>query len=83
MVFPTSTPRDGGERAGGDRPLPAVWDIRGVSAEPTFQPRSHWFDDPGYYPMYERSFSGRIRSLVCELQRQASAQPGTWTRCAS
>ena len=30
------------------------WDIRGVSAEPTFQPKPYRFDDPAAYPMYEK-----------------------------
>ncbi len=29
------------------------WDIRGVSIEPTYQPKPYAFDDPVAYPMYE------------------------------
>lgn len=54
MVFPYIDPTDGERALEEIDRFRAVWDIRGVSAEPTFQPRPYRFDDPVAYPMYEK-----------------------------
>ena len=54
MVFPYIDPMDGESALEEIDRFRAVWDIRGVSAEPTFQPRPYRFDDPVAYPMYEK-----------------------------
>ncbi len=54
MVFPYIDPTDGESALEEIDRFRAVWDIRGVSAEPTFQPRPYRFDDPVAYPMYEK-----------------------------
>ena len=54
LIFPYIDPTDGEEALTQiDRYL-GEQDIRGVSAEPTFQQKPYAFDDPVAYPMYEK-----------------------------
>ena len=54
LIFPYIDPTDGGQALTQiDRYL-GEQDIRGVSAEPTFQQKPYAFDDPVAYPMYEK-----------------------------
>ena len=54
IIFPYIDPTDGEEALREIDRYRETWDIRGVSAEPTFQPKPYRFDDPVAYPMYEK-----------------------------
>lgn len=54
LVFPYVDPTDGDRVIYEIDRLRDQYDIRGVSAEPTFQPKPYAFDDPAAYPMYEK-----------------------------
>ena len=54
MIFPYIDPTDGKQALTDIDRFRDKWDIRGVSAEPTFQPKPYTFDDPIAYPMYEK-----------------------------
>lgn len=54
LVFPYIDPTDGEKALTEIDRYRAERDIRGVSAEPTFQPRPYAFDDPLAFPMYEK-----------------------------
>lgn len=54
MVFPYIDPTDGEQALRDIDRFRSEWDIRGVSVEPTFQPKPYAFDDPVAYPMYEK-----------------------------
>ena len=51
VVFPYIDPTDGEEALEKIDRYREEWDIRGVSAEPTFQPKPYKFDDPVAYPI--------------------------------
>lgn len=54
LVFPYIDPTDGEKALMEIDRCKAERDIRGVSAEPTFQPKPYAFDDPLAFPMYEK-----------------------------
>ncbi|HJC46866.1 MAG TPA: amidohydrolase family protein [Candidatus Lachnoclostridium pullistercoris] len=54
VIFPYIDPMDGEQALREIDRCVEKWDIRGVSAEPTFQPKPYRFDDPAAYPMYEK-----------------------------
>ena len=54
IIFPYADPTDGKKVLDDIERLRTGYDIRGVSAEPTFQPHRYHFDDPVAYPMYEK-----------------------------
>ena len=54
LVFPYADPTEGEQVLERIDRLVAEEDIRGVSAEPTFQPKPYAFDDPVAFPMYEK-----------------------------
>ena len=54
IIFPYIDPTDGEEALREIDRYRETWDIRGVSAEPTFQSKPYRFDDPVAYPMYEK-----------------------------
>lgn len=74
LIFPYVDPTEGAaELEKIDRYL-GEHDIRGVSAEPTYQPNPYAFDDPIAYPMYEKlqrenlplfiSYSAKLLAVV-------------------
>ena len=54
VIFPYIDPTDGEEALREIDRYREQWDIWGVSAEPTYQPKPYKFDDPVAYPMYEK-----------------------------
>jgi predicted TIM-barrel fold metal-dependent hydrolase len=54
MIFPYIDPTDGDEALYEIDRCRDRWDIRGVSIEPTYQPKPYAFDDPIAFPMYEK-----------------------------
>lgn len=54
MIFPYIDPTDGALALSELDRLRGEQDIRGVAAEPTFQPKPYAFDDPVAFPMYEK-----------------------------
>lgn len=54
LIFPYIDPTDGSQALTQIDRFLGEQDIRGVSAEPTFQQKPYAFDDPVAYPMYEK-----------------------------
>lgn len=54
IIFPYIDPTDGENALLKIEQYREKWDIRGVSVEPTFQPKPYAFDDPVAFPMYEK-----------------------------
>ncbi len=54
IIFPYIDPTDGEEALKEIDRFRAVWNVPGVSVEPSFQPKPYKFDDPVAFPMYEK-----------------------------
>lgn len=54
IIFPYIDPTDGEDALLKIERYQDKWGIRGVSVEPTFQPKPYAFDDPVAFPMYEK-----------------------------
>lgn len=74
LIFPYADPTDGPSALKEIDCFREKWGIKGVSVEPTFQPKPYAFDDPVAFPMYEKlqkeglllfvSYSAKLMPIV-------------------